>query len=249
MKNTQPNNQLHVIPMMNYLNAQRVDLCRFQAEKFVFTVQVNEQRHKVFQVVFGKSDGSLYITFPYFHTQKGFLSTATFPNFTRQSQIDMEPTGKVTSHQVKYAHHPDGEVHFSQSGKVKTSIRRKCLPLTKAEGHLFTIQVQDISGFEVDPASKDHATKRTKTTLNFKFDGDEPGGIKFVVRWHKPETFLLRSKVTSKIFGPNIRTQSPDGKVRMAFLLGPPSNWPLNEFVMLITCESTKYWKKKVSLC
>jgi hypothetical protein len=70
---------LYIIPMMNYLNGQFVDLCRFQAEKFIFTVQVNEQRHKIFQVVFGKSDGSLYITFPYFFSQKGFLSVATFP--------------------------------------------------------------------------------------------------------------------------------------------------------------------------
>lgn len=233
------------MPMINYLTWQKINVQRFQAERFVFTVQVRNERHKIFQVVFGKSDGSLYVTFPYFHTQKGFVSIGTFPRLMRQGKIDLEPTGKVTSNQVKYAHHPDGEVHFSQSGKVKTSVRRKCLPLNRADGHLFTINVQNISSFDSDPVSEDHPTKQSKTTLNFKFDGEEPDRIKFVVRWYKPETFLRMSKVKSKEFGPNIRTQAPDGKVKMAFLAGPPLGWPLHKFMMLITCESTPALEKE----
>lgn len=245
MTNLEAKHPFFVMPMINHLTGQRVDLYRFQAEKFIFTVQIREKRHKIFQVVFGKSDGSLYITFPYFNSQKGFLSTATFPNFTREAQINLEPTGKVTSHQVKYAHHPDGEVHFSQSGKVRTSIRRKCLPLAIAEGHLFTIQVQNISSFDEDMVSQDRPAKQTRTTLNFKFDGIEPGGIKFVARWHRPETFLLTSKVKDKVFGPIVPTQTPDRKVRKAYLVGTPSNFPLNDFLLAITCEGTDLLEKE----
>jgi hypothetical protein len=166
------------------------------------------------------------------------------PNFTRQGQLNLEPTGNVTSHQVKYVHHPDGEVHFSQAGKIKTSIRRKCLPLIKAEGHLFTIQLQNISSFETDPVREDHPAKQSRTTLNFKFDGNESDGIKFVARWYRPETFLHMSKVKNKRFGPNIRTQTPDNRVQIAFLIGAPSNYPLNDFLLSITCEGTQLLEK-----
>jgi hypothetical protein len=231
--------------MINYLTLQSVQLRRFQAEKFIFTIQVNNRRHKIFQVVFGKSDGSLYITFPYFQAQNGFVSIGTIPRFIRHGQINLEPSGKVTSHKVKYAHHPDGEVHFSQAGKVQTSIRRTSLPLHKTEGHLFTIHLQDVSSFDIDPATEDHPAKQNKTTLNFDFEKEFPDSIKFVGRWYSPESFLSKSKISNKSYGPNIRTQTPDGKVRNAFLVGTLQDWPLDQFLLLITCEGLSILDKE----
>lgn len=55
--------------------------------------------------------------------------------------------GKVTGHKVKYSHHPDGRVHFSQDGKIRTVIQKKSIPLSEAEGHLFTVQLQGLKDF------------------------------------------------------------------------------------------------------
>ena len=57
-------------------------------------------------------------------------------------EIDLRTNGRVTDHLVKYAHHIDGEAHFSQDGKVLTKIRRKAEPLISQRGHIFTIQIQ-----------------------------------------------------------------------------------------------------------
>jgi hypothetical protein len=64
------------------------------------------------------------------------------------TQLDLTPGGKIASHAVKYAHHPDGEAHFSQDGKVLTAIRRKAVPLDAAAGHLFTVHVVGFAAFK-----------------------------------------------------------------------------------------------------
>jgi hypothetical protein len=48
---------------------------------------------------------------------------------------------------VKYAHHRDGEAHFSQTGRVYTHVRKRSVPLNEQIGHLWTIQLQGLNGF------------------------------------------------------------------------------------------------------
>ncbi|NMB74335.1 MAG: hypothetical protein GYA21_04310 [Myxococcales bacterium] len=57
---------------------------------------------------------------------------------------------RTTVNKVKYSHHPDGRAHFSQHGKVKTSIiNPDSMRLDDPSGgHLFTLRVQGLFDFE-----------------------------------------------------------------------------------------------------
>jgi hypothetical protein len=110
---------------MQGYQAQNVDAIR--AERVVCAVRAGQLRVKAFQVVFHK-DGSFFISFPYFRHRTGILSISSIPaNGLRESQVNLEHGGKVTSHLVKYSHHVDGRAHFSQDGKVFTAIKRPLL--------------------------------------------------------------------------------------------------------------------------
>ena len=106
----------------------------FTSKKIVLTIQVGTVRYKVFQVVF-PTDGSLFVTFPYFRHRTGILAAATIPaNGQTSSQVDLQVGGKIASHDVKYSHHTDGRAHFSQAGKVFTVVKRQSIALEKYQG-------------------------------------------------------------------------------------------------------------------
>lgn len=232
---TKKHNPIYAIQLTNHLTSEKAEINRFQSERFVFTVQTESVICKTFQIIFGKSDGSLYVSFPYFDIAQGLVSIGTIPKFLKSTDINLKIGGKVTLKRVKYAHHPDGEVHFSQTGKVSTSIRRRSIPLVHAEGHLFTISLQGLSHFEKDITNTDYQPKLSKTILNFKFENEEPSAIKFVARWYKSDT-LLNQSVGHKL-GPIMTTETPEGKRSLAFLIGPPEGWPNDKHIMLINCE------------
>ena len=63
-------------------------------------------------------DGSIYVFFPGFIHTEGIVCRAVLRGGTvAQTSLDLKDGGKVTSHLVKYAHHSDGEAHFSQVEK------------------------------------------------------------------------------------------------------------------------------------
>jgi hypothetical protein len=150
------------------------------------------------------------------------------------TEAHLEHGGKVTSKRVKYAHHPDGEVHFSQTRKVATSIRKNSLPLNRAEGHIFSIHIQGFSHFEEDLTNGDHPPKKKRMVLDFKFDQDVPQAIKFAAWWYKAETLINLNQ--GGFFGPKAHTQTPDGKIRSTFLIGPPQGWPMEKYILLVNC-------------
>jgi hypothetical protein len=221
---------------VNCLSWEKAEIRRFQAERFVFTAQVENKRYKIFQIVFGKSDGSLYVTFPYFDIEEGILSIGTIPAQFPTSQVNLESSGKVTSKQVKYAHHPDGEVHFSQTGQVSTSIRRKSLPLSKADGHLFSIYAQGFSHFEIDSTQDNLSPKMKRTVLNFNFGQEKPESIKMVARWYQAQSLIGRAQ--GNFFGPTVQGQTPNGRLTSTFLIGAPKGCPMEKYVLLVSCEA-----------
>ena len=133
---------------MQGYQAQNVDAIR--AERIVCTVRAGQLRVKAFQIVFHK-DGSFFISFPYFRHRTGLLSISSIPaNGSRESQVNLEHGGRVTSHLVKYSHHVDGRAHFSQDGRIFTTIKRQSVALDKQDGHIFSLLIQGLSA--LDPA-------------------------------------------------------------------------------------------------
>lgn len=237
-----PNSNFNPIVIRRFTNSltyEKVEIRRFQSERFVFTVQLGNTRYKTFQIIFGKSDGSIYVNFPYFDFTEGILSEVTYPGYLPSAKIDLKTKGMVTSKRVKYAHHPDGETHFSQAGKgnVSTSIRKKSIPLRESEGHIFSLNIQGLEYYKTDDTEQDHLPKKSKTTLNFKLENKTSTTLKFVAHWYKPGTFL--NQVKGKNFGPIVNTETPDKKRNQAFLIGAPLGFPMSEFVLLISCQET----------
>ena len=115
------------------------------------------------QINFSKNDGSLFVNFPYYKHKQGIAGHFKFPANLYSHNLNLIKEGKVTSHLVKYSHHPDGEAHFSQDGRVLTTIKKKSLRLCEVDDHIFTVLFQGISNFSYADRKRDigHSFKRT----------------------------------------------------------------------------------------
>ena len=212
----------------------RRNLNAFRSERVVITIK-RETRHKVLQVVFAR-DGSFFVTCPYFRHRIGLLSSSTIPATGQQtSQIDMKPGGKVASHLVKYAHHVDGEAHFSQDGKIRTLIRRRSVRLDEHNGHIFTVMLRGLRAFEAANAGRDQGSiSPQRTVITFDIDAhNEERAIKLVGRWYHVDA--INPEDQSFDAGPVVSTVDPHGVTRIAALLANPTQE--TRHVLLVTCE------------
>jgi len=230
------------IPLKNLRTLEEAALRRFQSERFIFTVQIEKNRYKVCQIFFGKSDGTLYVTFPYFQIKEGIASICTTGPFLVNANVDMKTSGKLTSYPLKYSHHPDGEAHFSQDAKVKTLIRKKSVPLHDVEDHIFSLYAQGLSYFEEDITAEDHKPTLKRMTLNFDFKNQKPKAVKIVGRWYIWEDLIRR--VQGKFVRPTVTGETPDKKAVPMFLIGPPKGWPMDKYFLCVSCEEIGDYEK-----
>jgi hypothetical protein len=205
--------------------AQNVEAIR--AERIVCTVRAGQLRVKTFQVVFHK-DGGLFISFPYFRHRKGILSISSIPaNRSRESHVNLEHGGKVTSHLVKYSHHVDGRAHFSQDGKIFTTIKRKSIALDRQYGHIFSLLIQGLNA--LDPA-KDQLQSTKRAAIEFAME--PPEAIKFVGRWF--DVNAMRFSNPTPTIGPVVPGLDPDGtRTDQIFTASPFMN---AHHVLAISC-------------
>ena len=203
----------------------------FHSEKIVVTVRADGHRHKILQILFGK-DGSLYVTFPYFKHTNGLLAEVSVegPPGTN-AEIDLQQTGKVASHLVKYAHHPDGEAHFSQHGKVLTAIRRRSVSLIAQRGHIFTVLIQGLRAFESVGATNENKASPKRTALTFDIKDRFPKAIRIVGRWYWIEDLQVEPRPA--VFGPRVETVDADGLSQNAFIVANPHD---GKHVLLLSC-------------
>ena len=210
--------------MLGY-QAQNVDAIR--AERVVCMVRAGQLRVKAFQIVFHK-DGSFFISFPYFRHRTGLLSISSMPaNGLRESQVNLELGGRVTSHLVKYSHHVDGRAHFSQDGKIYTAIKRQSIALDKQDGHIFSLLVQGLSA--LDPA---HDELRSTKRAAIEFAMEPPEAIKFIGRWFDVNS--MRFSNPTPTIGPVVPGLDPDGnQTGQIFTASPCAN---AHHVLAISC-------------
>ena len=213
----------------------------FRSERYIVAVGIGHRRFKILQIIFGKRDGSLFVNFPYFKHAEGLVSVVTFPAGIKYAmELSLEPGGKVTSHRVKYSHHPDGTAHFSQAGHVFSVVRKQSIPLVKDEGHIFTVQFQHLEDFELADEEKDRGVYTPKrTVLTFDLGSFTPEAVKIVGRWHSLTELKNRihSAKPTTTFGPKAVCATPQRKRYLAFLLSSPQSFPVREFVLILTCE------------
>lgn len=210
-----------------------VNVRAFRSERVVITVQKGNVRRKVCQIFFG-ADQSLYVGFPYWKHRTGILAAATIPAGRSSAEVSLEFGGKVSSHLVKYSHHPDGRAHFSQTGKVRTDIKRHSVPLAAQNGHIFTMLVQGIDAFDAANKPQDKGLSKRRATLTFQLEGpDSVDSIKLVGRLYDHRALQFGGQIPIEI-GPTIFAQEPNGVGTQGFLIASPFENATN--VLLITC-------------
>lgn len=103
------------------------------------------------------------------------------PGGHRQEQIQLEDGGAVTSHKVKYSHHVDGNAHFSQDGRIRTTVRGRARGLRTAAGHIFSIDVQGLTQFAEFDTDEYYGDRHGRGY--FELQGPEPEAVHIVGRW------------------------------------------------------------------
>jgi hypothetical protein len=221
-----------LIRQLRRLGRSQMEVNAFRSRQVVVTINADQHRHKIFQILFGK-DGSLYVTFPYFAHTMGILAevTVTGPPGS-SSNVDLADKGRVASHLAKYSHHPDGKAHFSQDGKIRTEIRRQSVDLDDQQGHIFTILIQGLRAFTPVASTKENKTSARRTTLTFDVLDRFPKAFRIVGRWYWLED--LHFEPRPPVTGPVVQVADPDGDARNAFIVASPDEG--TKHVLLLTC-------------
>ena len=100
------------------------ELKAYGADRVVMGVQNASMHKKIFQINFKSKDGSLFVSVPYANLGMGRIGVVECPPGEPDSLL-FGDSAPVTTHSVKYSHHPDGEAHFSLDGKVFTRVRKR----------------------------------------------------------------------------------------------------------------------------
>ena len=210
----------------------------FASERITIAVVTAEHHSKVFQLGFQRKDGSLSVSFPYYRDAYGLLCHATLKAGTpSQTQLNLTEGGKFTTNKVKYSHHPDGNVLFSQDGKIYSRVRKKSVPLSTASGHLFTVQIQGLGDYDaVAPGDAQPAANARRTRINFNVEGPTPEAFKFVGHWYS-ETALL-ARMHGEGFSPWTHLQRPDGSFVTGAIIRDPFLKHSEPCYLLLTCET-----------
>jgi len=216
-----------------------------RAELFVVGVQAQAEPRKVFQVQFSKGDGSIFVNFPYYRETNGLVSLVTWhPDQLPPADLSLEPGGKATSHLVKYSHHPDGGAHFSQDGKVYTTIKKNSVPLPEMGGHLFTMQIQGLTDFDLaTPKEVAAPPSNRRIFLKFSFPST-PEAVKFVGFLYS-ESALRARLAGDGIIGPTMPLVTPTGKTYDAFVCSAPPGQPGEHRYLLVYAVSIPVLSKE----
>jgi hypothetical protein len=203
----------------------------------VVGVEVGSRRWNIFQVQFSPRDGSIFVNFPYFQHTTGIVSAAALGPGS-SGQLKLEVGGRIASHLVKYSHHPDGIVHFSQDGRVISAVRKQGVPLAQLDGHFFTVHATGLERFRASGPKdvRDRLPNPRRTSLSFRLTGRRPRSVKFVGRLHLSDS-LERMLPDRGVLEPKVMTLSPDGTIRPTFVCSSPAGSRGQDRFLLLSCE------------
>jgi hypothetical protein len=207
-----------------------------RSQRFVIGIVTAGHHRKIFQCQFASRDGSVFVSFPYYRHTTGLVSLVAWPAGQPSAVLSLELGGKVSSHLVKYSHHPNGRAHFSQDGRVRTIIRKQSVPLDEVEGHLFSLHVQGLENFDVATAAEENASLSPKRTrIRFSFDEQNPEAVKFVGRLHSAS--WLQQRAANGIIEPIMPLLAPDGRTRPGLVCSTLIGAPGQDRCLVLSCE------------
>ena len=219
----------------------------YESEKITVCINRNGTSYKIFKIIFHNTKdsqkASIIISFPYHKNNNGLISLATFPGKkTKIKRLSLVNGGKVTSHKIKYTHWSDGNVHFSQDGKIYTLKKEPSDSLNSSIGHIFTIQLKGLTGFETRLTEKRLNSKETDIELNLPAK-DEDDSIKLTGWWYASEVI---HPVTDE-YKKNYIFKQKEGIESICCALESPKTSPLNNMILLLCARREFMTKEKGS--
>ena len=211
-------------------------LSTIRAEKYILSINTGKYQSKVLQIIFHK-DGSIFITFPYFPHTDGIVSLITFPpNIKGATNLSALDGGKATSHLVKYSYHPDGNVLFSQDGKVYTKIRKLCPPINQLQGPFFSARIQGLGYYEQINLEKEKTNKpQERAFVEAILEKRNPAAVKISGLVYQRE--ILRRDIKGNISEPVVTTRDSFNKTSQTCLCSAPSGHKSENTIVLLNCE------------
>ena len=196
-------------------------------QEFNIVARSSSKEHRILKVLFHR-DGSVFVMFPSFKENEGLVGKITLAAEANNTTFSLAKYGKITSHRVKYSHHPDGRAHFSQDGLVRTEIKKQSVSLAREQLHMFTVLAEGLGGFDA-PRSSDNTPK-----LVFPVYGGPPG-VKLVASWCDLKNIHGTDSLSPG--AGEIMIRFPSGQSKASWLVGPPRGNPYDRFGLLITPE------------
>jgi hypothetical protein len=177
-------------------------------DRYVIGMECGEVVRKLFQIIPAK-DGGLYVSFPYTPFDVGRVGILTMTSASEEEGVLFGNDAPVTAEGVKYSHHPSGVVQFSQTGRVRTDIRKLGVPFGKISGHIFTVTLQGIDRYKSVPKSA--RNKRGSNVVAFARPSEPVGAYKFVAYVYSEREMARRIVGDGTAFW--IKAVSPSGKL------------------------------------
>jgi hypothetical protein len=211
------------------------------SDLYVIGVNDGGVERKLFQII-PANDGSVYASFPYLPFNRGRVGIFTFPaNYDETRGVVIGHEFPFTTEKVKYSHHPSGAVHFSQTGRVQSEIRKNGVPFGLVSGHIFSVSFQSIGRFEqLDRARK----TRKRHTLIFSSPAGVEETYKFVAHVYSEREMAQRLLGTQG--GPFIKTISPNGRLGWGVVLATKFVSDTGRRLILLTLERAERMRSDI---
>jgi hypothetical protein len=204
------------------------------SKKIIIGVERDGDCRKLCQIMFLR-DGSLTVSFPYFHQSECQLAIGTMPCAAVTPTLKIDKNVWASSHRVKYTHHLDGRAHFSQDGRIRTTVKRQAVPLTSAIGHLFTLSVQGLSDFKALPVDQRYPPSARRANVIFKMAGTPTNSLKIVGRIYERSQFLAILKNPEPPVGPALTLMERNGRKHQGAMISTDGT---SERILLLSIHS-----------
>jgi hypothetical protein len=211
----------------------------FGATESTVTVEADGRHVQVCTISFG-GDGSVYVAFPYFPSSSGIVSAVELPSVLSATiKLDLMKGGRVTSHQVKYAHHRSGIAQFSQTGKVRPEVRRYSFPLDGPSGHLFQLQLYHIGQLRAYDSAE---ARHRRAYLHFRRAEGPTPAVVISAQWLRKIDLLEKAIAVDGAVGPAAPIPDPATNSLPApyYLVGPPKGTGVGSHLLVLGCATVE---------
>lgn len=192
-----------------------------QASHHRIGVSWQDECRDLFQVQFHRS--GIFVHFCYQPDAPGIMNRVELQP-GRTHTFEVTHSAGATTRKVKYDHPVDGKAHFSQDGRIVTSVRNQAKRLDGSTGHIFSL---DIAGIRLFRKCTKRTTART-ASARFAFSMEPFDPLHLAGFWY----VLQPGSTTRDITNPVVVDLSTGRQQGLA--TAPPPGSPLDGGILVL---------------